>query len=274
MDRPPSSDPGGVVLAESSSESSNLIGGVGFVFRFAGGSAAEDGTGRSDRRTGGILLGTGKIGGCSRGEGPCAGCKVPKIDAGYWNRLRCGDAYVIPCDWFNTSWNPGVWVKVAGLLTDSMYALAVFDRGGTGRNVLDSRSTSTGEATGGDGIAEAGSTGRGGVSETFVKNEAGVSGTVVGMGASVGTSSGCALPASLVLASDHGACLSPDSANSWLVLRAVGVWRFCNTFVGGRSGNFERFGTFSSGTGLLQKKQFWASKRALISAKLVSILAE
>ena len=103
MDLPLSSDTGGVVLAKSSSESSSSIGGAGFVFRLAGGSAAEDGTGRSGRRTGGALLGIGRTGCCGGGGGPCAGCKVPKTDAGCQNRLCCGDAYVIPYDWFNSS---------------------------------------------------------------------------------------------------------------------------------------------------------------------------
>ena len=237
-------------MAESFFESSTSIGGVSFVFRLAGGSAVEDGTSRSGPRTGGALLGARRTGGCGRGGGPCAECKVPKTDAGCWNRLRYGDACVIPCDWFNNSWNPGVWMKAACFLIDSMYALAVSDRGGIGRDVFDSGFTDAGETAGGDGIAGVGSAGRDGVSETFVGTKAGVSGTVVGIGAGVGTSSGCALPASMVLASNHGAYLSPDSADSWLVLRVVGVWRFCNTSVGRRSGNSERFGTFSSGTGL------------------------
>ena len=128
---PLSSDPDGVVLAESSSDSSSLIGGVGFVFCLAGGSAAEDGTGRRGCRTGGTLLGAGRARGCGGGGGPCAGCKVSKTNAKCRNRLHCGDDCVIPCDWFNNSWNPGVWMKAACLLTDSIYALAVSDRGGT-----------------------------------------------------------------------------------------------------------------------------------------------
>ena len=85
-------------MAESSFESSNSIGGAGFVFRLAGGSAAEDGTGRNGRRTGGALLGTGITGGCDGGGGPYAICKVPETDAGCRNRLWCGDTCVIPCD--------------------------------------------------------------------------------------------------------------------------------------------------------------------------------
>ena len=119
-------------------------------------------------------------------------------------------------------------MKAVCLLTYSMYVLAVSDRGGTRRDVLDSGFTSVGETTGGDGMTGAGSAGRGGVSEICVRTEAGVSGTGVGTRVGVGTS-GCALLALVVLASDPGACLSPDSADSWLVLRVVGVWRFCNT---------------------------------------------
>ena len=170
-------------MAESSSESSNSIGGVGFVFRFAGGSAAEDDAGRSGHRTRGALLGNGRIGGCGRGGGPCAGCKVPKIDAGCRNMLRCADACVIPYDWFNNSWNPGVCVKAACLLTDSIYDLAISDRGETGMDVLDSGFIGTEETTKGDGIAGVGSAGRGGVSKIVVETKVGVSETVVGTGA-------------------------------------------------------------------------------------------
>ena len=153
-------------------------------------------------------------------------------------------------------------MKAACLLTDSTYALAVSDRDGMGMDVLGSGFTSTREGAGGDGIAGAGSTGRGRVPETVVGTVTGVSGivvgtktgvfgfvvgietgvseTVVGMEAGVGTSSDCALPASLVLASDPGACYSLDSVYSWLVLKVVGVWRFYSTSVGGRSGNSVR----------------------------------
>ena len=55
-----SSDPGGVVLAESSSDSSTTMGGADFVFYLAGGLAAEEGTGRRDRGAGGTLLGAGR----------------------------------------------------------------------------------------------------------------------------------------------------------------------------------------------------------------------
>ena len=187
---------------------------VGFVFCFAGGSVAEDGAGRSGRRTGGALLGVGRTGGCSGRWGPCAGCKVPKIDAGCRNRLRCGDACVICWDRFNNSWNPGFCVKAPCLLIDSIYALAVFNRGGIGMDVLGFGFAGIGETVGGDGIAMARYVGRDGVSDIVDGTKIGVSGTVVGTEVVVGTSSSYVLPASLVLASDLGACLSPDSVDS------------------------------------------------------------
>ena len=55
---------------------------VSFIFRFAGGSTTEEGAGRSGHRTGGALLGAGRMSGCGGGGGPCAGCKVPRADAG------------------------------------------------------------------------------------------------------------------------------------------------------------------------------------------------
>ena len=114
-------------------------------------------------------------------------------------------------------------MKAACLFTDSMYALVVSNRGRTCKDVLDSGFTGAEETTRGDRIARVGSVGKDGVSKTFVETEAGVSGTIVGMGVGVGTSSCCALPAPMVLASDPRACLSSDSADSWLVLRVVGV---------------------------------------------------
>ena len=143
-----------------------------------------------------------------------------------------------------------------------------------GKDVLGSGFTRMGEGAWGDEIARAGSVGKGGVSETVVGIETRVSRTVVGTEAGVDTSSDCVLPASLVLASDPEACHSLDSVDSWLVFRVVGVWRFCITFIGKRSGNSVRSGTFFSGMGLPCKKRFWAVKRARISAKMVSILAE
>ena len=92
-----------------------------------------------------------------------------------------------------------------------------------GKDVLGSGFTSTEEGARRDGITGAGSAGRGGVSKTVVGTETGVSKTIVGTEAGVGTSSGCVLSASLVLASDPGACRSPNSVDSWLVLRIVNV---------------------------------------------------
>ena len=113
-------------------------------------------------------------------------------------------------------------MKAACLLTNSMYALAIFDRGRTGRDVLDSGFTCVEETARGDEMAKAGSAGKGGVLETFVGIEAGVSGTGIRTEVGVGTSD-CALPTLVALASDPRACLSLDSADSWLVLRVVGV---------------------------------------------------
>ena len=165
-------------------------------------------------------------------------------------------------------------MKAACLLTDSTYILAISKRGRMGKDVFGSGFTGMGEGAEGDKIAGVGSAGRDGISETIVGTETGVSGIVVGTKAGVGTSFGYVLPVSLVLASDPKACRFPDSVNSWLVLRIVSVWRFCSTSVGGRSENLVRFGTFSSETGLSKKKQFLVAKRACISAKIVSILAE
>ena len=50
-------------------------------------------------------------------------------------------------------------MKAACLLTDSIYALVVFDRGGIGRDVLDPGLVGIGETTGGDGMDGAGSAG-------------------------------------------------------------------------------------------------------------------
>ena len=108
-------------------------------------------------------------------------------------------------------------------------------------------------------------------------------GAEVDPGAGVGTGSGTGVgagdscwdrSASDVLASDPGAGLPPDSAESWVVLRVVGVCRFCSRSTGGRSGKSARSGTFSNGIGLPRKKRFRLSKRTLISARMVSILVE
>ena len=76
-----------MVLADSSSESSSSIGAaVGFAFCFEDGSAT---TSRGSLEAGVTLLGAGRTG---SGGGPCDGGKVPKAEAGCWNRLRCGEA--------------------------------------------------------------------------------------------------------------------------------------------------------------------------------------
>ena len=105
-------------------------------------------------------------------------------------------------------------MKAACLLTNSIYALAISDRGRIGMDVLGSGFADTKETTGGDGIAGAKSMGRDEISNTIDGTETEVSGTIVGTEVVVGTSFGCALPASLVLASDPRACLSPDSVDS------------------------------------------------------------
>ena len=104
------------------------------------------------------------------------------------------------------------------------------------------------------------------------------SGTGVEVGSGTGTGSGpgtgvgascCGRSASDVLMSDAEA-----SVESQVVLRVVGIYRFCNNSVGRRSGKSVRSGTFSSRTGLPWKKRFRLSKRILISARMVSILVE
>ena len=77
-----------------------------------------------------------------------------------------------------------------------------------------------------------------------------------------------------VLASDPGAGLPLDFAESRVVLRVVGVYRFCSRSAGGRSRKSVRSGIFSNGIGLPRKKRFWLSKRTLISTRMVSILVE
>ena len=88
-------------MADSSSDSSSSIGAaVGFAFRLAGGSSA---TSRGSREAGGALLGAERAGSCGGGGGSCGGGKVPKADTGCRNRLCCGEAWVIPYDWFSNS---------------------------------------------------------------------------------------------------------------------------------------------------------------------------
>ena len=87
-----------------------------------------------------------------------------------------------------------------------------------------------GEVVGGDGTTGAGSIGRGGVSEVSIGIGGWTSGVDTGSGTGVGVDSGigvgascCGRSASVVLASDPGAGLPPDSVESWFVLRVVGV---------------------------------------------------
>ena len=84
LDPSPSSDLGGVVFANSSSESPSSIGGVdGFAFCFAGGLIKNGGSaGRRGCRGGGSALGAGRASGYGGGGGPCAESKVPNIVAG------------------------------------------------------------------------------------------------------------------------------------------------------------------------------------------------
>ena len=74
------------------------------------------------------------------------------------------------------------------------------------------RFASVGETTGGDGITGAGVVGRDGVSEVSIGTRSWASGVGVCSGRGVGTS-GCGFTSD-VLASDLGAGLSPDSADS------------------------------------------------------------
>ena len=143
-------------------------------------------------------------------------------------------------------------MKAACLLTDSMYSLAVSDSGGigAGNGTLGLGFNGTGEVVGGDGTTRAGSTGRGGVSVISIGTESWSSGVGAGSGIGVEVGSGigagagpgigvgascCGRSASDVLASDPGA-----SVESRIVLRVVGVCRFCNNSGGGRSGKSVR----------------------------------
>ena len=94
-------------------------------------------------------------------------------------------------------------MKAACLLTDSIYALVVFDRGGTKKDVLGFGFAGMAETVDGDDTNGAGSVGRGGVLEVSIETGSWASGVSVGSGAGAGTS-GCALPTSDVLASDPG----------------------------------------------------------------------
>ena len=129
-------------------------------------------------------------------------------------------------------------MKAACLLTDSIYSLAVSDRGETGAEVLGLGFASVGEVVGGDGTTGAGSAESGGVLEVSIGIKSWASkvgagsgtGVDVGCGTSAGVGPGtgvgascCDLPASDVLASDPGAGLPPDSTEFGFVLRVVGV---------------------------------------------------
>ena len=177
-------------------------------------------------------------------------------------------------------------MKAACLLTDSMYSLAISDSSGigAGNGTLGLGFDGISEVVGGDGTTRAGSTGRGGVSVVSIGTESWSSrvGAGSGVGVEVGSGTGagssprigvgascCGRSASDVLASDPGA-----SVESRVILRVIGVCRFCNNSGGGRSGKSVRSGTFSSGTRLPRKKRFRLSKRILISARMVSILVE
>ena len=129
-------------------------------------------------------------------------------------------------------------MKVACLLTDSIYSLAVFDSSETRAEVLGLRFAGVEEVVGGDRTTGAGSAERGGVSEVSIGIGSWASGvgagfgtgvdvgprTGVGVGPGIGVGASCCdLPASNVLGSDPGVGLPPDSAESWFVLRVVGV---------------------------------------------------
>ena len=129
-------------------------------------------------------------------------------------------------------------MKAACLLTDSMYSLAVSDSGGigVGNGTLGLGFAGVGEVLGGDGTTRVGSAGRGGVSEVSIRTGSWPSGvgagsgtsaevgSKIGIGAGPGTGVGtscCGMSTSDT--SDPGADLSPDFAESWVVLRVVGV---------------------------------------------------
>ena len=123
-------------------------------------------------------------------------------------------------------------MKAGCLLTDSMYSLAVSDSGGVGAEsgTLGCGFAGVGAVVGGDWMVGAGSNGRGGVSEVSIQIGVWTSGvdTGSGTGMEVGSGTGvgascCGRSASDVLASDLGASLPPDSAESRVVLRIVDV---------------------------------------------------
>ena len=79
---------------------------------------------------------------------------------------------------------------------------------------------------------------------------------------------------SLDMASDTGSFGNPNLDKSRFVLNVVGVYRLYRTSSDGRSRNSERSGTLSREMELVRRNRFHAVKRARISAKIVSILAE
>ena len=104
-------------------------------------------------------------------------------------------------------------MKAACLLTDSIYSLAISERVGIEKEVLGLGFAGLGETAGGDGTTGVGSVGRGGVSEVSIATGSWAFG--VGIGSEIGVgASGCGLSTLDVLASDPGAGLSPDSADS------------------------------------------------------------
>ena len=121
-------------------------------------------------------------------------------------------------------------MKAACLLTNSIYSLDVSDSGGTGaeNGILGLEFAGVGEVVGGDGTTGAGSIRVG----SWTSRVGAGSGTCVEVGlrtcAGVGPRTGvdalcCGLSALDVLASDPGAGLPLDSAESWFVLRVFGV---------------------------------------------------
>ena len=84
-------------------------------------------------------------------------------------------------------------MKVACLLTDSIYSLAISDRGGAEEEVLGFGFAGVGETVGGDGRTGAGAVGRGGVLEVSIEIGSWTSGVGIDSRTGVGAS-GCGLP--------------------------------------------------------------------------------
>ena len=81
-------------------------------------------------------------------------------------------------------------------------------------------------------------------------------------------------PLGLDLASDPRSFGNPNLDKLGFIFNFIAVVRPCSTSSGGRSRNSERSKTLSKGIGLVQRSRFHATKRACISARIVSILAE